>query len=82
MQTITVTEFKKEVSTIINNRKTVIIKNPKNSSVILPYDQFIEMEKKAMIQEALEIIEQNKGKKRYTDEEVDQMLDAVFNSRN
>ena len=78
MRTLNVTQAKKEFSSILNSRETVEVHNPKTTVVIIPKENFIELEKIALIAEAREALEKAKGKKRYTDTEVDLMLAKVL----
>ena len=78
MRTLNVTQAKKEISSIINNREIVEVHNPKRTVVIIPKENFIELEKTALIAEAREALEKAKGKKRYSDAEVDLMLAKVL----
>ncbi|MBF0351147.1 MAG: hypothetical protein HQM11_08940 [SAR324 cluster bacterium] len=56
----------------------VEVRNPKKTVVILPKEKFLELEKQAIILEAMEAIEKSKGKKKYTSAEVESMLAEVW----
>ncbi|MGK5094515.1 hypothetical protein WDW89_21185 [Deltaproteobacteria bacterium TL4] len=78
MLTLTIKEAKKSFSKILNDQKTVAVKNPTHTSVIVPFSYFQELERAAIILESRQSMEEAKGQKRYSDEEVDQLIAKVL----
>ena len=81
METLSATEARKQLFSLLQEGKSVEIRHPKNSMVLLPKMEFDRLWRAMINQEIDEALERAKGQSRYTTEEVETMVAEVLSKK-